>query len=67
MTGDNKKTAPLFTFKCFQVFSDALSPSLLKVPIEILQDKKMQLCNKSHTSALEQVTPLAGKKGSINS
>ena len=51
----------------FQVFSDVLSPSLLKLPIEIVQDKKMHLFNKSHISALEQVTPLAVEKGFINS
>ena len=51
----------------FQVFSDVLSSSLLKLPIEIVQDKKMYLFQKSHISALEQVTPLAAEKGSINS
>ena len=51
----------------FQVFSDVLSPSLLKLPIGIVLDKKMYLFNESHISSLEQVTPLAVEKGSINS
>ena len=36
----------------FQVFSYAMSPSLLKLPIEIVQAKKMLLFNRSHISLL---------------
>ena len=59
----------MFTFKWFLRFFDVLSPSLLKLSIDIVLDKKMHLFNhdKSHVSALEQVTPLAVEKGSINS